>query len=120
MTHRLALATAVLALAGLLPVSGAVAQPKGTSEVLLYSTYFVADGMPFGSIEELRTYLLGATHDFFNLAIRDCAAKDRVKEVERMMQEVISERTARRHQAPFPYAFGFGSPPDCPYHLDSK
>ena len=97
MIRRLLIFTVAVVTAGLPLVFGAVAQPTATPEVLLYSTYFVADGMPFESIEELRTYLLVAKNDFFNLGIRDCAAKDRVEELRRMMTEVISERAARRN-----------------------
>ena len=78
-------------------------------------TYFVADEMPFESLGELRTYLLTASNDFFNIWIGDCAAKDRVEELMRMMTEVIAERAARTKKSPSIYQFGIGAPPECPW-----
>jgi len=74
------------------------AAPHEYRAVLLFVTYFEVDGMRFESIEDLRTYLLSASSDFMNLDIRDCAARDRVQQLMRVMQEVISDRFARRNQ----------------------
>ena len=120
MTYRFALSTTALVTVALLAVSGALAQEKPTPEVLIYSTYFVADGMRFGSIQELRAYLLAATNEFAELSLRDCAAKDLVEEVERMMNEVITERAARRNQPHYNYIFGIGSPPECPWKRGTR
>ena len=84
-----------------------------TPQVLVYSTHFVADEMQFQSVEELRTYLLDASHEFYNIGVRDCAAKDRVEELARVMTEVIAERAARRNQDVFVYQFGIGWPEGC-------
>jgi hypothetical protein len=106
----------VLVAAGLLVVAlGAAGQARLTPQVYVYATHFVADQMRFESIEELRTYLLDASNDFFSLRIQVCAAKDRVQELSRMMQEVIAARAARRNQSGMPYNFGVGSPPECPW-----
>jgi hypothetical protein len=83
-------------------------------EVLLYVTHFEADGMRFESMEELRTYLLSAPNDFLGLTIRDCAARDRVQELVRIMKEVLSQRFVGRAEQR-PYEFGVSSPPQCPW-----
>ena len=75
--------------------------------------HFVADGMPFESMEELRTYLLAASNNGFKLSTRDCAANDQ-RELMRVMKEVISERAARRNQRQLLYQCRFGSPAECP------
>ena len=92
---------------------GALGQQGGTPQVYVYATYFMADGRTFGSIEELRNYLLAAPNDFFSIFIADCAGKDHVEELQRMMTKVISERAKQRNQDNFVYQFGVGSPPGC-------
>ena len=88
--------------------------------VLLYSTHFEADGMRFEAMQDLRAYLLAAPNDFFNMAIRDCAARDRALEARaRVMGEVISERFASRGQQT-PYNFGVSSPPGCPWSSERR
>lgn len=113
MTRRFDLIAGVLVALALPPLSGALAQ--GTPRVLLFPTYYVADGMPFESIDALRTYLLTATNDFYALSIRDCAASGRVEELSRVMMEVIGERAARKGQSQMPINFGVDSPPGCPW-----
>ena len=94
---------------------GAVGQARVSPQVFVYTTHFVADEMRFESIDDLRGYLLGAPNDFYGLFIGDCAAKDRVQELNRMMLEVIAVRAARRNQTGMPIDFGIGSPPECPW-----
>ena len=113
---------AALLVCWLVPAHVIFAQQRAPSDVprqqyravLLYSTHFEADATRFELMEDLRTYLLAASNDFFNVAIRDCAASDRVLELTRVMGEVISERFARRGEDG-PYEFGVNSPPECPW-----
>src|SRR5688572_26719552 len=81
--------------------------------VRLYPTHFEADGVRFESIDELRAYLLAAPNDFFNIDLRDCAAKDRVPELWGVMHEVLGERTARSGKTPMPYDAGTSWPAGC-------
>ena len=102
-----------------------LAQQPGSSgspyrAVMLFSTHFEVDGMRFESTEDLRTYLLAASNDFLNIAIQDCAASDRVRELWRVMAEVISERFARRKEENKFYEFGISSPPACPWASERK
>jgi hypothetical protein len=88
--------------------------------VMLFETHFEVDGMRFESTEDLRTYLLGASNDFLNIEIKDCAASDRVRELWRVMAGVISERFARRKEENKFYEFGIASPPACPWYSERK
>src|SRR5262245_9253660 len=71
-------------------------QPKTPPDVLVYATYFEANGIRFESIDELRKYLLNAPNDFYGFLIRDCAAKGREQELKNVVWGVLAERFARR------------------------
>ena len=74
--------------------------------------YFEADGMRFGSLEELRKYLSNAPNDFYSIFIRDCAAKGREQELKNAIFGVLLERRTRRGEEG-PVNLRFGSIP-CP------
>jgi hypothetical protein len=103
-------AVAALLVVGFLVGCQAVAQQ--TPQILVYSTYFEADGMRFESIEALRDYLANAPHDFYSIFFRDCAAKGREEELTRVIFGVLFERRARRGEEG-PVNLGVGSIP-CP------
>ena len=63
-----------------------------TYSIIVHAMYLEADGMRFESIEQLRTYLLGASHDFRHITFDGCAAMARGDEVSRMMGEVARKR----------------------------
>jgi hypothetical protein len=111
--NRTHAAITVLAAAGMFSVCQALAQQSKISpEVLVYATYYEADGMRFDSLEELRKYLSIAPNDFYSFFIRDCAAKGREQELKDVIFGVLFERRARRGEKT-PVNLGFGSIP-CP------
>ena len=90
----------------------AIAQPRSSSQVLVFSTHFEANGMRFESLEELRDYLLDAPKDFYSILIRDCAVKGREREIRNVVFGALVERRARRGEDG-PAFLGVGSIP-CP------
>jgi hypothetical protein len=91
-------------------IAGQPSEP--TRQVIVYATYFEADGMRFESIEALRDYLVIAPNDFYNIFIHDCAAKEREDELTRVIFGVLSERFKRRGETR-PVNLGVGTAP-CP------
>src|SRR5436189_2026640 len=93
------MALALLFVVAVSLAAGGLAQQGRISEVLVYSTYFEADGTRFESIEDLREYLLGAPNDFLGISIRDCAAKSRERELMKVITDVLFMRRAQRGEA---------------------
>ena len=98
MSRRIFLSASALA-AGLLLTCGVSSQQK-TYSVIVHAAYFEADGMRFESIEQLRTYLLGASHDFRGVTFIGCDAAARGDEVSRMMGEVARKRGGAAAKGP--------------------
>src|SRR5687768_7857551 len=93
------MALALLFVVAVSLASGGLAQQARGSDVLVYSTYFEADGTRFESTADLREGLLRAPSDFFGISIRDCAAKGREQELMKVVTDVLFVRRAQRGEA---------------------
>jgi hypothetical protein len=109
---RTDMALALLFVVAVSAAAGGLAQQARSSDVLVYSTYFEADGVRFESIEDLREYLRRAPTDFFGISIRDCAAKGREQELMKVITDVLFMKRSQRGEAG-PVEVGVSSIP-CP------